>query len=305
MNIIFFIPYYNNSHFIEIQIKSFKKYLKNCNWKICVIDDSNDTTINFLSKQKENIYDICVKHSDVLIYHKFNQALHSYTDATNKHCTILNYIVQQMASEYVNSYDYMCLFDADMAFIEDFDVNEELKGYDIIGPKRIQWLSNVQISPTPIFEYIFVHNCFFNLKTITNLNTMKLNRIPNTTCDTGSMIIEFFHNNPQYKIKFIKFSTGAERIENLYNFEFFWNNKIIHFLGSTNWENITFNTDKHPYLYMDKYNKMNDIVENGLNNSEKEIIENTYINKWNPFGQRFKGEIATKNDLIRYGLNIK
>ena len=40
----------------------------------------------------------------------------------------------------------MSLFDADMCFIEDFDVLKELENYDIVSPKRIQWLSNVDIN---------------------------------------------------------------------------------------------------------------------------------------------------------------
>lgn len=298
MNIIFFIPFYNNSHFINIQIKSFDTYLKNCNWKICIIDDSTENTNNVLTNLKENIYDICLPHSDKIIYHKFNQNLHKSMNVTDKHCTILNYVVQNMSQQY-NEYDYMCLFDADMCFIEDFDVYKELENYDIIGPKRIQWLSNVQISDSPIFEYIFVHNCFFNLKTITNLHTMNLNRIPNTTCDTGSMIFEFLNNN-QYRIKFITFSAGAERIKDLYNFEFFWNFKIIHFLTGTMWDNASFNTPQYPYSYMDKLNKLYEIVESGLNETQKNIIQKTYHDVWIPNSNQFVGRIATYDDFLQY-----
>lgn len=298
MNIIFFIPFYNNSHFINIQIKSFNKYLKNCNWKICIIDDSTENTHNVLTNSKENIYDMCLQHSDKIIYHKFNQNLHKSINVTDKHCTILNYVVQNMSQQY-NEYDYMCLFDADMCFIEDFDVYKELENYDIIGPKRIQWLSNVQLSDSPIFEYIYVHNCFFNLKTITNLHTMNLNRIPNTTCDTGSMIFEFLNNN-QYTIKFLNFSAGAERIKDLYNFEFFWNFKIIHFVTGSIWDNASFNTPNYPYSYQDKFNKLCEIVESGLNETQKNIIQKTYNELWIPNSNRFVGRIATYDDFVQY-----
>ena len=304
MNIIFFIPYYNNSHFIDLQIKSFKKYLKNCNWKICIIDDSNNETVNVLTNTTENIFGKCIEYKDDIIYHKFNQSLHKSSNAVDRHCTILTYIIQTLSKEYSSCYDYLCLFDADMCFIEDFDTNIELENYDIIGPKRIQWLSNIQMSESPIFDYIFVHNCFFNLKTIDNLHTMNLNRIPNTTCDTGSMIIEFLYNNPQYKIKFINFSGGAERIFDFYSFEFFWNFKIIHFLTGTMWDKYSFNSDMYPYSYQEKLNIMNNIVDRGLNDLEKDIIKNTYLNIWYPNSKKFEGQIATKEDFIKYGLNV-
>ena len=165
MNIIFFIPYFNNSHFIDIQIKSFKKYLKNCNWKLCVIDDSNENTINVLSNIKENIENVCKNHKDDVIYTKFNQNQHTTNNVTDRHCNILNFTIKNLSQYFKHNFDYMCLLDADMCFIEIFDTKEELSGYDIIAPKRIQWLSNIQISNSPIFEYIWVHNCFFNLKT--------------------------------------------------------------------------------------------------------------------------------------------
>ena len=92
MNIIFFVPYFNNSHFIDIQIKSFKKYLKNCNWKLCVIDDSNESTTNVITNVKENIQQICSNYKDDIIYYKFNQGLHKSRNTTDKHCNILNFI---------------------------------------------------------------------------------------------------------------------------------------------------------------------------------------------------------------------
>ena len=299
MNIIFFIPYYNNSHFIDLQIKSFRKYLVNCKWKICVVDDSKEETVNILSGMKENIYKKCLEYPDEIIYHKFDQSLHNSLHAGDKHCTILTYIMKHLSQSYVEDFDYLCLLDADMCFIEPFDVNIELDNYDIIGQKRIQWLSNIQISDSPIIEYIFVHNCFFNLKTITNLNMINLNRIPNTTCDTGSMIIEFLFNNPQYKIKYIGFSCGCEEIADFYSFEFLWNCKIIHYLSATMWRDL-----KREFPYRDKLDIMSQIIDRGLNNYEKEIIHNTYINLWNPFSKKYNGIPVTRNDLIRYNLNI-
>jgi hypothetical protein len=303
MNIIFFIPYYNNSHFIDIQIKSFRKYLKNCEWKICIIDDSNDSTINILSNVKEDIYHKCMLYPDELIYYKFDQTLHKVNSGVNKHCDILTHVVQSLSQQYRTEYDYLCLFDADMVFIEDFDVLQELEDYDIISPKRIQWLSNIQISNSPIFDYIFVHNCFFNLKTITNLNSMNLNTIPNTTCDTGSMIVEFLYNNPHYKIKYLNLSVGHEAIPELYDFEFFWNFKILHFRVGSVWDGIL--NRYNNFTYNSKFLKFCEIATNGLNETEKEIVDNTYKTHWNILHKKFTGIHATKQDLIKYGLCIE
>ena len=300
MNIIFFVPYFNNSHFIDIQIKSFKKYLKNCNWKLCVIDDSNENTINVLSNVKENVENVCSNYKDDVIYIKFNQKWHRSNNVTDKHCNILNFTIKMLSQYFKQNFDYMCMLDADMCFIDNFDVKEELSGYDIIAPKRIQWLSNIQISNSPIFEYIWVHNCFLNLKTITNIQDINLNRIKNTTTDTGSMIIEFLYNNPQYKIKYLNFSSGFEVIPNLYNFEFFWNRKIIHFGSGTLWAG-----EQNRFLnisYKDTFNEFCKIIENELTLEQKEIIEKTYSEKWYEFHKKFVGVKYTREDLLKYGI---
>ena len=302
MNIIFFVPYFNNSHFIDIQIKSFKKYLKNCNWKLCVIDDSNESTTNVITNVKENIQQICSNYKYDIIYYKFNQGLHKSRNTTDKHCNILNFTIKNLSQYFKNDFDFMCLFDADMCFIEDFDVKEELSGYDIVAPKRIQWLSNIQVSDSPIFEYVWVHNCFFNLKTITNIQDINLNRIPNTTTDTGSMIIEFLHNNPHYKIRYLNLSAGFELIPKLYNFEFFWNRKIIHFGSGSLWGG---EGDRYKFIsYGDTFNMFCKITENGLTNEQKEIIEETYSEKWYKNLKRFTGIQYKREDLLRYGLRV-
>jgi hypothetical protein len=302
MKIVFCIPYYNNSHFLDIQILSFKKYLKNCDWKLCVIDDSTPVTTNVLSRTRENVKEACSKFSENIIYYKFDQNLHKSNNPTDKHCNILTFIIRNLSQYFKDNFDYICLLDADMCFIEDFDANIELSGYDIIAPKRIQWLSNIQISDSPIFEYLWLHNCFFNLKTITNIQDIDLNRIKNTTTDTGSMIIEFLHNNPHYKIKFLNFSSGNEIIPNLYSFEFFWNRKIIHFCSATLWGGYT---DRYLVTsYNDTFNIFCSIVNNGLTDTQKEIIEKRYSEKWYEFHKKFVGRKYTKEDLLSYGLNI-
>ena len=39
--------------------------------------------------------------------------------------------------------------------------------------------------------------------------------------------------------------------------------------------------------------------------TEKEIIKSEYENRWNEFHKKFKGENASKDDFIKFGLNIR
>jgi len=303
MNILIVSPYYNNSHFISTQIKSFKKYLKNCSWKLLILDDSTDSTKNVLTKENENIENECLKYDNCL-YHRIPQDIHNdIKNGPARHRNVLNYMIKIIAPIYKKEFDFLASFDADMCLIRDFDALKELSSYDIISPKRIQWLGHIQISDNfPVFDYIWVHLCFFNLKTITNIENIKMDAIPNTTADTGSMIIEFLYNNPNYKIKYLDFQCGCERISELYDLEFFYKNTFCHFITSSNWSNA--NSSKYYEDYSDKFNYFNKLIDNGLSVEEEKKIEKEIIEKWNIIRNKFTGRHVTKNDLIKYGLNI-
>ena len=306
MNILIVSPYFNNSHFIEIQLNSFRKYLHNCEWKLLVIDDSNPYTFNALTNQRENILNECNKFKNEVIYHKFPEEIHiknNSNGATLRHCDVLNYIVKNISSNFKENYDYMFIVDADLCFIDNYDPMIELLNYDIIGPKRIQWLSKKQIDDAPLFEYLWLTSCFFNLKTITNLPEMNLNQIPNTTTDTGAMMLEFLHNNPQYKIKYMQFSTGNEYIEKIHFFEFFDNNRIIHFGSGSLWHTAEFKYKNQTYA--DKIEQFKFLVNNGLTEEDKLNIKIKYEEKWLPFQTLFFGKKYTEDDLRKYKFNIR
>jgi hypothetical protein len=287
-NILFFSPYYNNSHFIPLQIKSFRKYLKNCKWKLIVIDDSSETTINILSNEKEDIRAVCDNFPDEVIYHKF-PLTHYTNDVPFKHRHILNYAVSHL-SEYYHKpenggYNYLASLDADMCFIKDFDVINELSGYDIIGPLRIQWLSYTQLKTSnPYFKYFFVHCIFYNLDTIPDLHLMKMDAIPNTWCDTGSMIIEFINKRPTLKLKYIEIPATEGRYHNVVdqpvclkcinNFQMLYNNHILHYSSGSLWYMSENDIKKKYEMYKKNLSIFEDMIYNGISSDLENMIEN-------------------------------
>ena len=284
MKLLFAIPYYNNSHFLDIQIYSFRKYLKNCDWKVIVIDDSMPTTKNVLSGLPENIEKECSKYKDEVLYYRFDQTKHFSNEADKRHYNILNTaIINDIWTTYKNEYDYVGIFDADMCLLSDYDPNIEFlsEGYlcDIIGTKRIQWLSNTQVVNTDKFVFLFVHCCFWNMKTIHNYRELNLGVIPNTTCDTGSMMLEFFHNNPQYKIKYFSEQTG-QQYQSLSFFEFYHDRKFIHFSTGSLWYYSNERFSKNTYV--ETFKQFKKYVEYGLSETDRENIikeDNEKFNK--------------------------
>jgi hypothetical protein len=291
-------PYYNNSHFIDLQILSFRKHLKNCEWKFVVVDDSNENTINIISNEKENIKKKCDEFPKEIDYIKYNNP--NKNKPTNlKHRDVLNYIIRDISKKYKNDYDYILSLDADMCFVKDFYCNSELEGYDIIGPKRIQSLNNHQLCEgCLIFDYFWVHLCFFNLKTINNFDTISLDYIPNTNCDTGSMLLEFLANNPQYKLRYLSFSDG-KALDGFYGFESFLNNTILHFYTGSLW--ISDKSSK----YIELFNIYKNKVTNGLTNADEQKIEEEKIKYVYPgYIKFFERKKACRDDFKKIGLNI-
>ena len=279
--LIIAVPYYNNSHFIPLQIYSCQKYLKNCNWKLLILDDSNDTTVNALTREKEDIQSVCNKHKDECIYFKIPQTLHNVSDdGWRRHRDVCTYLTSVIAPKYAATFDYMMIFDADMCFIDIFDFPEIVGDCDIIGPRRKQWLGDCQCSAKfKVFDFFWTHCCFLNLKRITNIHEIDLRVIPNTTCDTGSMIYKFLIDNPQYKLKFHEFTTGFEMIEPL-DFEFFYNNRIIHFGSGSLWNpNDKYHTGD---TYRSKFDRFIQTVQMGLTETDREHIIKQNSAIWHP-----------------------
>lgn len=298
-------PYYNNSHFIPLQVYSFNKHIKNCSWNLLALDDSKDTSINIVSDSKEDIRKVCTETSDSILYEKIPQEIHNGSnDGLKRHQNVMTYFFKYILSKY-SSFDYLLFYDADMCFIKDIDVEEIMNNCVITGPLRIQWLGNRQWSTEfKRFKYLWVHCCFFNIKTISNLNEINMMMIPGTTCDTGSMMIKFLLDNPQYKIKYQEHSVGPEMIEGL-NFEFFYNNSIIHFGSGTLW-NSYIGKD----IYMKKLDEFRRIVNSGLSEQDNELIIKMNDKRW--YGEReatlnhtspYCSEEEIRHHLRMYGIN--
>lgn len=296
MKVLFIAPYYNNSHFIRVQIKSFTKYLKGCEWKLLVLDDSKPDTLNILTNKLENIEEECKKYPQQVIYHKY--PLHHPIDkGVERHRDVLTYLFKTITPLYKDEYDYLASFDADMCFIKEFDVEKELTGYDIIGPKRIQSLGMIQLDPkAPLFTYFFVHCCFFNMKL--DLHTMSMDGIPNTSTDTGAMMVQFMRKHPNMKLKFYEFSSGCEGIPAMNGFEFFNRNTFFHFKCGSRWA-----ASHRPYSYQEDIDKFNEYLDNGLTLEDEEKIEEERIRKYySKYIRFFEGKFATEEDFRRFSL---
>ena len=239
--------YYNNPHFVEYQVKSFNKYLKEP-YDFVILNDARRDTRSIISgkKSQQEIEQECkkynVKHILVppSIHHKTRQT------AGARHQGNLNWYFcttctdggahgkgkefdksmwdhkDRFNKKLFNKYDYVLVVDADVflkkpiSFEEHFENNK----YTYTGPKL----------QSHDFTYPHIGFMAMNLKNLTyekvqELNFWGTNNNKNCPCpaklhyiDSGGCLHRYFVNNPDYKIKWMN-----------------WNDKLFNYLAGSDW----------------------------------------------------------------------
>jgi hypothetical protein len=206
MKILFVSCYVDNSHFIEKMKYTLDNNLLNCSYDfICLNDapDINNGEENYLKicdilSGDENSYQLIKQNTEKnnFIHIKIPQIIHNDKNRLNhggpRHIENLNWFnsnFKTLVSNY-NDYDFLCHIDSDALLCKKIDLTKELNGYDMAGP-FIYLTNNMYYIHTGLF--------FINLKTVINMNEINWDNTMGT--DTGSDIVNFIYNNPQYKIK--------------------------------------------------------------------------------------------------------
>ncbi len=275
---------------IEIQFKTFKKFIKG-DYEFIVFNDAKDHAdiINFNNANIRNeIKDICYKLEIKCIdvpqnLHNQRNILFSDTiEPSSNHPSCRTSIATQYLYNWVNNYnfDYLIIIDADMFLIDYFDINE-YKDIDIAFVPHSD--SNSEIS----INYMWNGFIIVNNKKIKNFD------IPNFDCgrvlgfgvDTAGQTHFWLEKySSQLNIKYIDcghigMRENYEKIKNYYtkelqeyfeklsdnnygliNKEILLNNKVLHIRGAGgNWDisNESFNK-----YYKNKHgdNRKNDLL---------------------------------------------
>jgi hypothetical protein len=279
---LFLATYFNNPHFIELQLKSFQKYIED-DFDFAVIDDAADDTISLLSSQlaKNEIQSECQKNG--VRYIPIPQSVHTFVEngglvphdspdinlhhPTERHQAVLRWILNNHKSLGFDQYKYLVILDADMFFKKPIKMSEYMENYDIMGAHREQTINVAALDQerrNKLSEEVksldgkklnFFTMCllFINMQTVKNLETMD-NRSYRIITDTGGRTHEFIERNPQYKYLYLGDMNSQE-----YRVDFFFKKdrpyseeiaEIIHYRGGSNWSYET-----HEY-YFEKLNRM-------------------------------------------------
>jgi hypothetical protein len=289
--ILIFTYSYNRPDFIELQEKSFKKFLAD-DYEFVVFNDARDPN---MSRQ---IFRTCNRLGVQCI--KIPQAIHDkpylqrwptedYNHPTVRNCNVVQYSLDIMG---FNHNDILVLFDSDVFLIKKFNVREFLNGYDMGG----RALSiNDRTGSGPI-RYLWHGLAFLDMHSMPNRHTLSFNcgKVENQSIDAGGHSYYYLKNNPGLKVKWIEHNyieelqcnscqeskayTCTHNADKLREagfdedqipfiqkapaeIEFYYNNSFVHYRAGCNWN---YNTQEYLDKKTNAFNEFLDVI--GKNN---------------------------------------
>jgi hypothetical protein len=181
--VLIFTYSYNRPDFIEIQHKTFQKFLLD-DYEFLVF---NDATNDDMCTQIEQM---CQKYAIRCI--RIPQEIHgSVYNPSVRNCTVVNYSLNLIGFDHD---DIVALVDSDMFLIKEFSIRNYLKDFDLAGLDQIRGSIN----------YLWIGLVFLNMATMPNKNTLNFNcgAVENTQTDSGGYTYYYLKNNPNARTKY-------------------------------------------------------------------------------------------------------
>jgi hypothetical protein len=267
---------YNRPDFIEMQDKTFKKFLTD-DYDFVVFNDARDQN---MAKQ---INDMCIQCNIRCI--RIPQGIHDQPylprlpDEDYHHPTVRNVNVVQYSLNLIgfDHDDIVVLLDSDLFLVKKLSVREFLKDFDIGGMQ----LSNGHV------DYLWHGLAFLDMRTLPNKRSLNFNcgRVRGRPIDAGGHSYYYLKDNPSLKVSYVNYhysrslycSSCRETEESIClhntnelkelgfddhqirflqtvsNIEFFHNNSFMHYRGGTNWTNHSKKYHQHKTAALHTY----------------------------------------------------
>ena len=256
MKTYIYSTHFNMPEYIELQLKSLKKYFQN-NFKFIVINDAKlegDLTNFNQTDLNEKINYTCKKNNIECIrfpqeYHNNRKVLFENTTEpkTNNAVTRCADVTQFCLNHFIKNYNdgYLMILDADMFFINNFNILNFMENYNIGGIKQKM-------------GYLWNGICIFDSKLNLNELNFDCGYVNNEPVDVGGQTYFFmkkYNNIIKYKpvscshytfeetfedesdnIKKILLEYTKLRDDKSANKELILNNRILHIRSGGNWD---------------------------------------------------------------------
>ncbi len=242
-NLLIMTHSFNRPDFIEIQDKTFKKFLKD-DYTFIVFNDARQEEVS------NQIIETCNRLNLPCI--RIPQSIHDAPylerwpgEDYHHPCVRCANVVQFSLDTLGFDHDgIVMIIDSDMFLVKEFCVQDFLDGFDIAGVP--QWRKYV--------EYIWNGLVFFNMQTLPDKKTINFNcgQVDGIHVDAGGQTYHYLKNHPEvmrkpidnqyYPSNFIVSETTHENVKFLFsrdctNFEFLLKNSFFHYRSGGNWNN--------------------------------------------------------------------
>ncbi len=238
---------YNRPDFIEIQHKTFQKFIKE-DYEFIVFNDASEAAM------AQNIARMCQQYQIPCI--RIPQEIHqrpylyrlpgeNYNDPAVRNCNVVQYSLNEYGFAHD---DILVLVDSDLFLVREFSFRDCLKEHDMVGlPQGM--------------GYLWIGFVILNMKALPNIQTLSFNcgRVNNIPVDAGGHSYHYIHDNPSVRVKYVsqfypqnfkpeeltrdlltsyKFETKAIDfiLSNPSNIEFLFDNCFLHYRSGTNWD---------------------------------------------------------------------
>lgn len=181
--VLIFTYSYNRPDFIEIQYKTFKKFLRD-EYEFIVFNDAIDPKAHMEIKQMCQNYDItCIAIPQEIHTGAYNPSV--------RNCDVVQYSLNTLGFEHD---DIIALFDSDLFLIKEFSIRDYLKGYDLFGVHQKR----------DHIDYLWIGLVFLNMGTMPQKNTINFGcgAIGNTVVDAGGFSHYYLKNNPEARVAY-------------------------------------------------------------------------------------------------------
>lgn len=192
---------FNRPDFIEIQYKTFKKFLKD-DYEYIVFNDATD-----VSKRNE-IESMCASLGVTCI--NIPQYIHSLpylkrfpgedkNSASVRNCNVVQYSLDTLG---FNHNGYVALFDSDLFLVKDFSIKDFLKNYELAGLSQCRKNDNKRV------DYLWIGLVFMNFAKMPNPKTINFNcgKIEGLSVDSGGFTYYYLKDNPTARVHYFDYS---------------------------------------------------------------------------------------------------
>lgn len=192
--VLIFTYSYNRPDFIEIQYKTFKKFLKD-DYEFVVFNDAADPELRKKINAMCNRLNIkCILIPQEIHRQPYLPRLRreDWNHPSVRNSNVVQYSLDHLGFQHPG---IVALFDSDLFLIKEFSIKEYLSGYDVAG------LSQTKEKGGDKVEYLWIGLAFLNMATMPNHHTINFNcgEIKKIPVDAGGYTAKYLTNNPQVK----------------------------------------------------------------------------------------------------------